>query len=342
MKPSSKTIGVLGAGSWGAALAMVLHDNGHQVYLWSNDADEIERITATRRLLHKLPDVRLPETIRAVTHPGEFAEECEMVVVAVPSKVMKPFAQYFEQFLIGRPKIAVSASKGIEAHTLKPICEQLEDYWQSAIQSGTVRGVAALSGPSHAEEVAKGLPTAIVAAHSDETVASEIQDAFQNPRFRVYRNYDRRGVEIGAALKNVLAIAVGVSDGLGFGDNSRAALITRGLFELSQIGRCLGAQPETFIGLSGLGDLVVTCTSQHSRNRKFGELIAKGYSPKDAEEEIGMVVEGISAVKAVPHLVETHGIDLPISQEVYSVVIEGRDPRQTVENLMMRESKPES
>lgn len=342
MSSTNKTIGVLGAGSWGAALAMVLNENGHRVFLWSNDASEIERIAATRRLLHKLPDVRLPDAIQAVADPNVFADECELLVVAVPSKVMKPFAEGFAPLLRGRAKIAVSASKGIQAQTLQTLSEQLEDYWRPHIQSGLLRGVAALSGPSHAEEVAKGLPTAIVAAHTDETIAREIQDAFQNPRFRVYRNHDRRGVEIGAALKNVLAIAVGISDGLGFGDNARAALISRGLFELSQIGRCLDAQPETFIGLSGLGDLVVTCTSQHSRNRKFGEMIAKGYSPQEAEEEIGMVVEGVTSVQAVPNLVQTHQMELPISQEVYSVVIEGRDPKLAVENLMQRESKPEA
>lgn len=341
MSSAKKNIGVLGAGSWGAALAMVLNENGHNVFLWSNDENEISRIASTRRLLHKLPDVRLPDSIQAEAD-ASFIAECELLVVAVPSKFIQVFAENFAPYLLGRPKIVISASKGLQSQSLGTLSELLEEIWAPQIASGTVRGVAALSGPSHAEEVARCMPTAIVAAHSDEAIACEIQDAFQNPRFRVYRNHDRRGVEIGAALKNVLAIAVGISDGLGFGDNARAALISRGLFELSQIGRCLGAQPETFIGLSGLGDLVVTCTSQHSRNRKFGEMIAKGYSPSDAEEEIGMAVEGVTTVQAVPNLVKTHQVELPISQEVYSVVMEGRDPRQAVENLMQRESKPEA
>lgn len=341
MNQSVKRAGVLGAGSWGAALAIVLHDNGWDVSLWSNDAAEIERIRSTRRLLHRLPDVMLPPAIHAESDVDAFVKDAELLVVAVPSNVISSFAESFRPALSGSPKLVVSATKGIEALTLKTPSEQLEESWSDAIDSGAVRGVAALSGPSHAEETALGMPTAVVAAHHDDALAAEAQAAFQTERFRVYRNGDRRGVEIGAALKNVLAIAVGVSDGLGYGDNARAALISRGLHELSLIGAALGARQETFMGLSGLGDLVVTCTSRHSRNRRFGELIAKGYSTRDAVDEIGMAVEGVTAVKAVPKLIEACGGELPISQEVHSIVMEGRDPRQAVENLMKRETKAE-
>lgn len=334
-------IGVLGAGSWGGALSISLANAGHRVFLWSNDSQEIDKLRRTRRLTHKLPDVVLPESVTPTTDPSDFTLESEMLVVAVPSKVIRDFASAFRPWLGGKVKIVVCATKGLESISLATMSAILEQEWLDELASGVLRGVAALSGPSHAEEVARALPTAIVAAHPNEAVAQAVQETFQTPRFRVYRNPDRLGVEIGAALKNVLAISVGVSDGLGFGDNARAALISRGLHEMSQAGALLGARPETFSGLSGLGDLVVTCTSRHSRNRRFGELIAKGYRPEEAEDEIGMVVEGVSTVLAVPSLVKRCEIELPISQEVYSVVIEGADPKQSVENLMLRESKPE-
>lgn len=331
----------MGAGSWGGALSIVLARNNVDVSLWSNDPGEIDKIKRTRRLVHKLPGVVLPETVTPRVELDSFIEDADLLLVAVPSKFIRPFARGVAPLLKGKPKIVVSATKGLEAGSLKTMTQVLEEEWRGAIVSGVVRGVAALSGPSHAEEVAVGMPTAIVAAHADEAIAHTVQETFQNPSFRVYRNADPFGVEIGAALKNVLAIAVGVSDGLGFGDNARAALISRGLNELSVAGVRLGARQETFMGLSGLGDLVVTCTSRHSRNRKFGELIARGFSPDDAEEEIGMVVEGRTTVRAVPDLKTRCQYELPISQEVFSIVEEGQNPQQAVENLMMREIKPE-
>lgn len=332
-------IGVFGAGSWGAALSMVLFSKGHQVTLWSNDRDEVDKIAKTRRLVHKLPEVRIPDEIRIATDAGQFMEEAELLLTAVPSKFMRSFAEAMAPQIYGKPKIVVNATKGLESGSLLTMSEILEACWVK--QDLPIRGVAALSGPSHAEEVARELPTAIVSAHPDEKLACAVQDVFQTPRFRVYTNEDRLGVEIGAALKNVMAVAVGISDGLGFGDNARAALISRGLYELSLVGRAMGARPETFTGLSGLGDLVVTCTSRHSRNRKFGELIAKGYSPDDAEEEIGMVVEGRTTVRALPDLKKKIQQDLPISEEVYAIAWESGDPRQAVERLMLRELKPE-
>ncbi|MBN2328117.1 MAG: NAD(P)-dependent glycerol-3-phosphate dehydrogenase [Candidatus Omnitrophica bacterium] len=331
---------VFGAGSWGAALSMVLCGKGHQVALWSNEQEEAERIAKTRRLMHKLPEIRIPDEIAVTTKAEDFMEEAELLLVAVPSKFMRSFSAAMAPQIVGRPKIVVNATKGLESGTLFNMSDILESHWMN--EGSPVRGVAALSGPSHAEEVARGLPTVVVSAHPDRSLAKQVQDAFQAPRFRVYTNTDRLGVEIGAALKNVMAVAVGISDGLGFGDNARAALISRGLYELSLAGGAMGAKPETFTGLSGLGDLVVTCTSRHSRNRKFGELLAKGYAPDDAEEEIGMVVEGRTTVRAVPDLKKKVQQELPISEEVYSIAWQNGNPKEAVERLMLRELKPES
>ena len=302
-------IGVFGAGSWGAALSMVLHSKRHDITIWSNDRNEADKIDKTRRLVHKLPEIRIPDEIKVTTDASQFMEEAELLVVAVPSKFMRGFAESIVPLLTGKPKIVVNATKGLESGSLLTMSDILEELWGRG--GSPVKGVAALSGPSHAEEAAREMPTAIVAAHPDESIAREVQDVFQTPRFRVYTNTDRQGVEIGAALKNVMAVAVGISDGLGFGDNARAALIARGLYELSLAGKAVGARPETFTGLSGLGDLVVTCTSRHSRNRKFGELLAKGYHPDEAEEEIGMVVEGRTTVGAIPDLKQKNSARTP-------------------------------
>ncbi|MBD3265412.1 NAD(P)H-dependent glycerol-3-phosphate dehydrogenase [bacterium] len=332
-------IGIFGSGSWGTALSMILHSKGYSIHLWSNDQAEADKIKKTRRLLHKLADVQIPESIQVTANARDFIEEADLLVVAIPSKFIRSFAESMAPHLSGKRKIVVSATKGIEASSLKTMSEILEETWLHA--NSTVEGIIALSGPSHAEEVATGMPTAVVAAHAKITLAEEVQDIFSTSRFRVYANDDPKGVEIGAAMKNVLAIAVGISDGLGYGDNARAALISRGLYELSLAGCHMGAKQETFSGLSGLGDLVVTCTSRHSRNRRFGELIAKGYKMEEAEEEIGMVVEGITTVKAVPDIKKRYNIELPISEEVHAILFNGTDPLEAVQHLMMRETKTE-
>ena len=332
-------IGIFGSGSWGAALSLILHSKGHTVYLWSNDPFEVEKIRKTRRLLHKLPDLVIPDDIILTDNADTFIADAELLVVAVPSKFIRSFSVSIAPLLRGKEKIAVSATKGLEPGTLLTMSDIVDEIWVK--EGSAVKGVVALSGPSHAEEVAIGMPTAIVAAHQNEELAKIVQETFLTPRFRVYTNNDPKGVEIGAALKNVLAIAVGISDGLGYGDNARAALISRGLYEMGLAGCSMGAKMETFSGLSGLGDLVVTCTSRHSRNRKFGELIAKGYSIEDAEEQIGMVVEGLSTVRAIPDILAKYQINLPISEEVYAIVCEGLDPKEAVEHLMMREMKSE-
>lgn len=328
-------IAIYGAGSWGAALSIALQPNGHQVVLYSPFAEEAEKIAKSRRLMHKLPEIRLPDEVGVSSNLDECLAGAGMVVVAAPSKFIRPVAAELAAF--GGPlPLVVNVSKGIEEDTLCTMSEALEDALR-----GKAGAVAALSGPSHAEEVARGMPTAVVAAHPDAEIAERVRKVFQTPRFRVYTNADRKGVEAGAALKNVIAIAVGISDGLGFGDNARAALIARGLRELGRAGAAMGADPGTFSGLSGLGDLVVTCTSRHSRNRRFGELLAKGYGAAEAEEEIGMAVEGLTTVRAVPGIVKRYGIDMPISMEVRAIALEGGDPAAAVERLMQRESKPE-
>ena len=336
-------IGVFGAGSWGAALSMLLSGKGNTVYLWSNDPAEADKIRKTRRLVHKLPEFTVPKEIIVTHEASQFLEEADLLVVAVPSKVLPSFARSMARKIGGKPKIVVSATKGLEADSIATMSEILEEHWCSSPGPADrpIQGVVALSGPSHAEEVVREMPTAVVSAHPNRALACQVQEIFQTSRFRVYTNDDRRGVEIGAALKNVIAIAVGISDGLGFGDNARAALISRGLYELSIAGRALGAMPETFSGLSGLGDLVVTCTSRHSRNRRYGELIAKGYPPDEAEEEVGMVVEGVTTAAVIPVLKKRYGLELPISEEVYSILFHRADPKTAVERLMLRERKPE-
>ena len=334
-------IGVFGAGSWGTALAMVLLGKNAEIFLWSNDPEEAEKIQKTRRLPHKLVEIRVPDAIHVTDDHHLFMEEADYLVVAIPSKFMRSFAEKMSNQIIGKPKLAVCATKGLEPGSLMTMSSILESFWCNSEGKSVVSGVVALSGPSHAEEVAREMPTAVVSAHENTTLACQAQEIFQTPRFRVYTNSDRTGVEVGAALKNVIAIAVGISDGLGFGDNARAALISRGLYELSLVGETMNARPETFSGLSGLGDLVVTCTSRHSRNRRFGELLAKGYRAEEAEEEIGMVVEGLSMIKAIPDFKKKHGLELPISKEVYSIVMEETSPKQAVERLMMRDLKPE-
>lgn len=331
-------IGIFGAGSWGTALSIVLSGKGHEIHLWSPDKSEAEKILRSRRLVHRLPEVTVPEEIQVTTEMADFIEDAELLLVAVPSKFLRSFAEKATGSLRGKPKIVVSATKGLEDLSLLTMSEILDSVW---LPTGTIRGVVALSGPSHAEEVARRMPTAVVSAFEDLEIACAVQEIFQTPYFRVYTNPDRKGVEIGAALKNVIAVAVGISDGLGFGDNARAALISRGVYEISLAGQHLGAQSETFAGLSGLGDLVVTCTSRHSRNRKFGELLAKGYKPAEAEEEIGMVVEGVTTVRAIPEIKRRYEVELPISEEVYAIAQEGADPRAAVERLMLRELKSE-
>lgn len=327
-------VGILGAGSWAVALGRLLALAGHRVRLWEFDPDAAEALRGRRQLAEALPGVQLPDSVGVSSEVGEVLEGAAFILAAVPTR-------FFEDTLrrsleSGWPKGSplVIASKGF----LYPGGRRMSEAAAEVL--GDVP-VVVLSGPSHAEEVGQDQPTAIVAASKNGAASEAVQKLMMTPRFRVYTSSDVAGVEVGGALKNVLAIASGISDGLGFGDNSRAALITRGLREIVRLGQHQGGQPETFLGLTGLGDLVVTCTSRHSRNRRLGEKVGQGTPPGQALERIGMVAEGYYTARSVKTLEETHDLELPICREVYKILFEGKNPQSAVNDLMLRERKAE-
>lgn len=326
-------IAVLGSGGWGTALALLLLENGHQVTLWSYQKSESENLRQSREN-PVLPGVALPGEL-ALTSDLGCVKGCGAVVIATPSFAVGTTAAQVSS-LLEPGTVLVSVSKGIEAKTSRTLTQVIEDATENRFP------VAALSGPSHAEEVARGIPTTVVAAAKDRKVAELVQDLFMNGRFRVYITDDVLGVELGAALKNIIALCAGVCDGMGFGDNTKAALITRGLSEIARLGEALGGRKETFAGLAGVGDLIVTCTSMHSRNRRCGILIGQGVPPKEAVAQIGMVVEGYYAADAAKTLAEKAGVEMPITQAAWAVLYNGKDPRQVVRELMAREKKPET
>ena len=328
-----KKIGVIGAGSWGTALAWLLANNGHEVTLWSIIKDEVKMLQETREHKTKLPGVKLQEDIQVTTDLEAAMKDKDVLVLAVPSpftrstsRMMKPFAT--------EGQLIVNVAKGVEETTLLTLSEIVEEEIPQA-------QVAVLSGPSHAEEVGKGLPTTcVVGARSRET-AEYLQGIFMSPVFRVYTSPDILGIELGAALKNVIALAAGVADGLGYGDNTKAALITRGIAEIARLGTAMGAHAETFYGLSGIGDLIVTCASVHSRNRKAGYLIGQGRTMQQAMDEVQMIVEGVYSAKAGLTLSKKFGIETPIIQAVNQVLFENKNPKQAVDELMQRMKKDE-
>lgn len=326
-------IAVLGSGGWGTALALLLLENGHQVTLWSYQKSESEALRQSREN-PVLPGVALPGEL-ALTSDLGCVKGCGAVVIATPSFAVGTTAAQAAP-LLEPGTVLVSVSKGIEAKTSRTLTQVIEDATENRFP------VAALSGPSHAEEVARGIPTTVVAAAKDRKVAELVQDLFMNGRFRVYITDDVLGVELGAALKNIIALCAGVCDGMGFGDNTKAALITRGLSEIARLGEALGGRKETFAGLAGVGDLIVTCTSMHSRNRRCGILIGQGVPPKEAVAQIGMVVEGYYAADAAKTLAEKAEVEMPITQAAWAVLYNGKDPRQVVRELMAREKKPET
>jgi glycerol-3-phosphate dehydrogenase (NAD(P)+) len=323
---------VIGDGGWGTALAMVLARNGHDVTVWGPFEEPLEQLRADGENRTYLPGVPVPPEIRWTANPAEAAEGAGLVVLVVPSRFYKPVVERFQP-LIPDNALIVSATKGLNEETherMSTVAHRILD-----------RSVAVLSGPSHAEEVARGIPCAVAIAADDHSVAEQIQLCFMNDTFRVYTLDDVMGVELGGALKNVIAVAAGIGDGMGFGDNSKAALVTRGLAEITRLGTALGARPETFSGLSGIGDLMVTCMSRHSRNRGVGERLGKGEKLSDILAGMKMVAEGIWNCRAVKELAEQLGVAVPISDEVYAVVHEGKDPRQAVLDLMSRAPGPE-
>ncbi|MEF9839909.1 MAG: NAD(P)H-dependent glycerol-3-phosphate dehydrogenase [Lachnospiraceae bacterium] len=326
-------VGVLGAGSWGTALALLLHKNGHQVTVWSISKEEVDLLNSVHEHKSKLPGVILPEDLQITNTLEEAVSEQDFVILAVPSPYTRNTARMMKPF-VKENQILVNVAKGIEEATLMTLTDQIEDEIPFA-------NVAVLSGPSHAEEVGRGLPTTCVVGAKTKKTAEYLQQAFKNEVFRVYTSPDILGMEIGGALKNVIALAAGTADGLGYGDNTKAALITRGIAEIARLGVKMGGKIETFSGLTGIGDLIVTCASVHSRNRKAGYLMGQGLSMQEAMDEVKMVVEGVYSTKAAVKLAAKYEVSMPIIEQVNQVLFEGKNPREAVNELMLRDGKNE-
>ena len=327
-----KTVAVIGSGSWGTALAIQLKRAGNNVILWSFKEDEAAAILSERENKEFLPGIKLDSDI-VITSKDEDVTWADMIVFSTPSKFVRNMAKRFAPF-VKENQIVVNVAKGLEEGSLLRLSQVIKE------ESPQCR-VAVLSGPSHAEEVGRNMATAIVAASEDVSVAEEVQNTFMTPMFRVYTNSDIVGVELGGALKNLIALAAGISDGCGFGDNTKAALMTRGLHEISRLGVAMGAKRETFAGLAGVGDLIVTCTSMHSRNRRAGILLGQGKTLKEALDEVHMVVEGVSNAKAAYELSKKLNINMPITHEINTVLYEGKDVKQAVYDLMTRDKVEE-
>jgi glycerol-3-phosphate dehydrogenase (NAD(P)+) len=321
---------VLGAGSWGTALSLVLADKGHNVKLWGRNKDALQLIKQDRENIKYLPGIKLPENIIIEHNLEKALYLSELVVLSVPSQSVRGICQQISKY-INKKTIIVNTAKGIEIETLSRLSLIIINELKIKETNFTV-----LSGPTHAEEVARKQPTAIVAASVEKNTAEFVQDTFMTNYFRVYTNPDVIGVETGGAFKNVIALATGICDGLGFGDNSKAALMTRGLTEIGRLGCKLGGDPLTFAGLSGVGDLIVTCTSMHSRNRRAGIQIGKGKSLEQILKEMGMVVEGIKTTEAAYKIANNLGIEVPITNQLYEILFNNLDPKKGVENLMER------
>lgn len=326
-------IGMIGAGSWGTALSVVLEKNGHAVTVWSVMEDEIQMLREKREHIDKLPGVRLGESIRFTTDLRRAAEGMDALVLAVPSMYVRKTAHDLAGY-VTQGQLIISVAKGIEEETLMTLSEIIgQEIPQAA--------VAVLCGPSHAEEVGRGIPSALVAGAKEKKTAERVQNYFMNEAFRVYTSPDVKGMELGASLKNVIALAAGMADGLGYGDNTKAALITRGINEINRLATAMGAKQETLNGLTGIGDLIVTCASRHSRNRKAGMLMGQGLSMQEAMDEVRMVVEGVYSAKAAMGLAEKYGVDLPIIRQVNAVLFEGKPAKDAVYELMTRDKKAE-
>ncbi|WP_034551186.1 NAD(P)H-dependent glycerol-3-phosphate dehydrogenase [Carnobacterium funditum] len=330
-------IALLGAGSWGTALSMVLEENGHEVHLWSHSQEQVDEINQYHTNKHYLPKVMLSKKIKASTDLAEVLDSVDAVLFVVPTKAIREVARKVEATL-KNPVVIIHASKGLEQETHKRISIILEEE----ISKNKRKAVVALSGPSHAEEVAVKDLTTITAASSDIETATFVQQLFMNDYFRVYTNKDIIGVELGAALKNIIALGAGALHGLGYGDNAKAALMTRGLAEISRLGVAFGADPLTFIGLSGVGDLIVTCTSVHSRNWQAGNFLGKGMTVTEVLDHMEMVAEGITTTKAVYELAKEKEIEMPITAVIYEVLYNEANVKEAVDSLMKRDGKSES
>ena len=326
-------ISVLGAGSWGLGLALLLNNNGHNVTVWSVLNDEVVMLQTEREHKRCLPGVRIPDSITISCDTSNVINNSDVLVLAVASPYTRSTAKLIAPF-VKEGQIIVNVAKGVEEHTLLTLCQIVEEEIPQA-------KVAVLSGPSHAEEVSRGIPTTCVIGAHEKNTAEYLQNIFMSDVFRVYTSPDMLGICIGGALKNVIALAAGIADGLGYGDNTKAALITRGNAEITRLGVAMGANPHTFSGLSGIGDLIVTCASMHSRNRRAGILIGKGYTKDQAMEEVQMVVEGVFSAKAALELSKKYNIEMPIVEQVNKVLFEDKPAAEAVKELMLRDKKIE-
>jgi glycerol-3-phosphate dehydrogenase (NAD(P)+) len=334
-------IAILGAGSWAIALAVLLQKRKHGVAMWEFNPAVAEKLAVERELPSKLPGILIPAPVLITNDIALAVEGADIVVAAVPAQTMRStmrnLAAAIPQQRLDAIAGFVVVAKGIEINTLR----LMSDVLLEELPGMTAGRVAVLSGPSHAEEVSRDILTAVVVASENQALALSVQEAFSTETFRIYTNPDMRGVELSGSVKNVIAIAAGMCDGLGLGDNTKGALLTRGIAEMMRLGRKLGAQPSTFSGLAGIGDLITTCTSRHSRNRRMGELIASGLTLDQALGKMTMVAEGVETTKSVYMLAKKHDIEMPITQEVYKTLFEGKNVRLAARELMIRESKPE-
>jgi len=334
----SESIGIIGAGSWGIALAYLLSVNGEDVTVWSRSEENVRKLQQDHKNKDKLPGVILNESVKFTSDIEKAVWDKDIIVIVVPSAHMRSVCKQIKPYLSNDPnkkQVIVNCSKGIEEDTLMIMTDVILDELP-----GT--DVAVLSGPSHAEEVGKGMPTTIVVGAFDKDTALYVQKVFMNDVFRVYISPDMLGIEIGAALKNVIALAAGIADGLGYGDNTKAALVTRGITEIARLGIAMGGNFETFCGLSGIGDLVVTCASMHSRNRRAGILIGQGKSAKEAMDEVHMVVEGVYSAKAALKLAQKYNVDMPIVEQINAVLFDNKSAKDAVAELMVRDPKIET
>lgn len=319
---------ILGAGGWGLGIAVLLNNNGHNVTMWSAVEREVKRLKEERENKVSLPGIKISENIHITADMKEAVDNKDMIIMAVASSYVRQTAAKLKEF-VKKGQIIVNVAKGIEEKTLYTLTDVISEEIPDA-------DVAVLSGPSHAEEVGRGIPTTCVAGAATRETAECIQNIFMSDCFRVYISSDVLGIELGGALKNVIALAAGIADGLGYGDNTKAALITRGIGEIARLGVAMGAKFETFCGLTGIGDLIVTCASMHSRNRRAGILIGKGYKMDDAMKEVNMVVEGVYSAKAALELGKKYNIQMPIIEKVNEILFDGLDAGEAVKDLMMR------
>ena len=328
-------ISVIGSGGWGIALTILLHKNGHNLTIWSFDKKEAEELKINRQNKTKLPNILLPEDIKVTNNLKEAVDNKDILVLAVPSKAIRSVSKSWKD-IIKDNQIIVNVAKGLEEDTLKTMTDIIEEELKEKNPQ-----VAVLSGPSHAEEVGKGIPTTCVVSAHNKELTLHLQNIFMNPSFRVYRSPDMIGVEIGGALKNVIALAAGIADGLNYGDNTKAALITRGIKEISSLGVAMGGEQSTFYGLTGLGDLIVTCASMHSRNRRAGILLGQGKTLGEAIKEVNMVVEGVYSAKSALMAAKKYNVEIPIIEQVNAVLFENKNAAEAVNELMIRDKKLE-